>query len=194
MKIACALFLLLHLQQVWTDLQYKLCGYWTSSKGFGLPDFTERIILNDVTVFYHDSNTKSKMPCPDWISTTVGRDEWSSIHDWSDYNRYFFTLGLQSATKQFNLTGSLSDQNIYQASGCCSLYPNGTYRVLVTHAFNGKDFTSFDMNTKTFVAAVPQAVLYKTLRERDSVAIEEIVAYYKKSCLERLNLLKQASW
>ncbi|XP_072512938.1 class I histocompatibility antigen, F10 alpha chain-like [Salminus brasiliensis] len=92
----------------------------------------------------------------------------------------------------FSDSGSLSDQNIYQGSGCCSLYPNGTYRVLLTHSFNGKDFTSFDMNTKTFVAAVPQAVLYKTLRERDSASINMLAVFYKIICLERLNILKQA--
>ncbi|XP_072512935.1 class I histocompatibility antigen, F10 alpha chain-like [Salminus brasiliensis] len=192
MKIACVLFLLIYLQQVRTDLQYDSCVYWTSSKGFGLPEFTERRVLNDVTVYYHDSTMRSKMPCPDWIKTTAGRDEWRNIHIWTDHNIYVFSLGLQSATQQFNLTGSLSGQNIYQASACCSLYPNGTYRAFVTHAFNGKDFTSFDMNTKTFVAAVPQAVLYKTLRERDSASINMLVVYYKTRCLERLNILKQA--
>ncbi|XP_072512934.1 class I histocompatibility antigen, F10 alpha chain-like [Salminus brasiliensis] len=192
MKIACVLFLLIYLQQVRTDLQYDSCGYWTSSKGFSLPEFTERIVLNDVTVYYYDSTMRSKMPCPDWINTTAGRDVWSSIHFWADHNIKVFSLGLQSATEQFNLTGSLSGQNIYQVSGCCSLYPNGTYRALLTHAFNGKDFTSFDMNTKTFVAAVPQAVLYKTQRESDSATIEDIVVYYRTRCLERLNILKQA--
>ncbi|XP_072513958.1 major histocompatibility complex class I-related gene protein-like [Salminus brasiliensis] len=192
MKIACVLLLLLNLQQVRTDLQYDSCGYWTYSKGFGLPEFTERIVLNDVTVYYHDSSLRSKMPCPDWINTTAGKEEWSSIHAWSVHSRYVSALGFQSATKQFNLTGSLSDQNIYQASGCCSLYPDGTYRAFVTHAFNGKDFLSLDFKRKTFVAAVPQAVLYKTLRERDSATIEEIVAYYRTRCLDRLNILKQA--
>ncbi|XP_072513017.1 uncharacterized protein [Salminus brasiliensis] len=192
MKNACVLILVLLLQQVRTDLQYESCVYWTSSKGYGLPEYTERIVVNDVTVYYHDSRTKSKMPCPDWINTTAGREQWSIIHDFSDHNRFVSTLGLQSASKQFNLTGSLSGQNIYQGSGCCSLYPDGTYRAFVTHAFNGKDFTSFDTNTKTFVAAVPQAVLYKTLRERDSASIGMAVAYGKKICRERLNILKQA--
>ncbi|XP_072513952.1 class I histocompatibility antigen, F10 alpha chain-like [Salminus brasiliensis] len=192
MKSRCVLFLLLLIQQVRTDLQYDNCIYWTSSKGFSLPEFSERRVLNDVTVFYYDSSLRSKTPCPDWINTTAGREEWSSIHFWTDHNRHTVTLAFKSASQQFNLTGSLSDQNIYQASGCCSLYPDGTYKAFLTSAFNGKDFTSFDINTKTFVAAVPQAVLYKNLRERDSTTIEELSAFYKKPCLERLNILKQA--
>ncbi|XP_072513954.1 class I histocompatibility antigen, F10 alpha chain-like isoform X2 [Salminus brasiliensis] len=192
MQIACVLVLLFYLQEVRTDLQYESCVYWTSSKGFGLPEYTERIVVNDVSVFYHDSRTKSKMPCPDWINTTAGRKQWSIIHEFSDHNRFVSTLGLQSATKQFNLTGSLSHQNIYQGSNCCFLYPDGTHRAFMIHAFNGKDFTSFDIDSQTFVAAVPQAVLYKTLRERDLAGIGMPVAYGKKICLERLNILKQA--
>ena len=70
--------------------------------------------------------------------------------------------------------GSLSDRNIYQGSGCCFLYPNGTYQAQVTYAFNGMDFLSFDINRKTLVAAVPQAVMYKNLREGEHVIIDEV--------------------
>ncbi|XP_072513357.1 class I histocompatibility antigen, F10 alpha chain-like [Salminus brasiliensis] len=192
MKISCVLLLLINLQHVRTDLQYDSCSYWTSSKGYGLPEFTERRVLNDVTVYYYDSRTRSKTPCPDWINTTAGKDEWGIIHHWSDYNKDFFTLGFQSASKQFNQTGSLSDQNIYQGSGCCSLYPNGTYRGFLTSAFNGKDFLSLDISSRMFVAAVPQAVVYKNLKERDPATINVLAAFYKTRCLDRLNIFKQA--
>ncbi|KAG9262596.1 class I histocompatibility antigen, F10 alpha chain-like [Astyanax mexicanus] len=175
-----------------TDIRYDSCAHWTYSKGYGLPEYTERRVLNDVTVYYHVSRQKSKMPCPDWINTTAEKELWGTIHDWTDHNIEITTLGFQTATQQFNLTGSLSDRNIYQVTGCCSLYPNGTYTAFMNHAFNGKDFTSFDINTKTFVAAVPQAVRYKTLRESQPLTIDEVAEFYKKTCLERLKMFKQA--
>ncbi|KAG9262597.1 class I histocompatibility antigen, F10 alpha chain-like [Astyanax mexicanus] len=192
MKNANLLFLLLYLQQVTTDLRYDNCCYWMVSKGYDLPEFTERRVLNEVTVYYHDSSLKSKMPCPDWINTTAGIYEWGQIQYWSNHNRFVGTLGLQSAINQFNLTGTLTDRNIYQGFGCCSLYPNGTYSAFLNHAFNGKDFTSFDINSKTFVAAVPQAVVYKTLRESDQTTINYVASYYQKTCLDRLKILKEA--
>lgn len=192
MKNANLLFLLLYLQQVTTDIRYDNCCHWMVSKGYDLPEFTERRVLNEVTVYYHDSSLKSKMPRPDWINTTAGVHEWDQIQYWSDHNRFVGTLGLQSATNQFNLTGTLTDRNIYQGYGCCSLYPNGTYTSFLNHAFNGKDFTSFDINSKTFVAAVPQAVVYKTLRESDQTTINDVASYYQKTCLDRLKILKQA--
>ncbi|XP_072513469.1 class I histocompatibility antigen, F10 alpha chain-like [Salminus brasiliensis] len=174
------------------DFQYDHCIHWIYSKGFGLPEFTERRVLNDVTIFYHDSSLRSKMPCPDWLNSTAGKEHWSSIHFWSDNNKLLGNLAFQSATQQFNLTGSLSDQNIYQASGCCSLYPNGTYRAFLNSAFNGKDFLSFNINRKTIVAAVPQAVLFKNLKEGNLLDMDKAAIYYQNTCLERLNILKQA--
>ncbi|XP_049325441.1 class I histocompatibility antigen, F10 alpha chain-like [Astyanax mexicanus] len=192
MKNANLLFLLLYLQQVTTDLRNDNCCYWMVSKGYDLPEFSERRVLNEVTVYYHDSSLKSKMPCPDWINTTAGIREWGQIQYWSNHNRFVGTLGLQSAINQFNLTGTLTDRNIYQGFGCCSLYPNGTYSAFLNHAFNGKDFTSFDINSKTFVAAVPQAVVYKTLRESDQSTINDVASYYQKTCLDRLKILMEA--
>ncbi|XP_049325429.1 class I histocompatibility antigen, F10 alpha chain-like [Astyanax mexicanus] len=191
MKYPCILLLLL--QQVKADdLRYDSCVYWMVSEGFGLPQFSERRVMNDVTLYHHDSSLDSKMPCPDWLNTTAGKEYWKIFYHWTEYNRDVSTLGLQLATEQFNQTGSLTDRNIYQGFGCCSLYPNGTYRTLLAHAFNGKDFISFDFHTKTFVAAVPQAVLYKSLRDKDLANIEDIVALYKTPCLERLKILKDA--
>ena len=88
--------------------------------------------------------------------------------------------------------GSLSDQNVYQASGCCYLYPNGTYRTSLIHTFNGKDFLSFDMDRKTFVAAVHQAVYYKHLRDGDEVDLQVLTNVYKTVCLDRINVFKNA--
>uniref|UniRef100_A0A3B1IKD3 Ig-like domain-containing protein n=1 Tax=Astyanax mexicanus TaxID=7994 RepID=A0A3B1IKD3_ASTMX len=159
------------------DLRYDNCCYWMVSKGYDLPEFTERRVLNEVTVYYHDSSLKSKMPCPDWINTTAGIYEWGQIHICYLYLCLFRTL---------------TDRNIYQGFGCCSLYPNGTYSAFLNHAFNGKDFTSFDINSKTFVAAVPQAVVYKTLRESDQSTINDVASYYQKTCLDRLKILMEA--
>uniref|UniRef100_W5K7N4 Ig-like domain-containing protein n=1 Tax=Astyanax mexicanus TaxID=7994 RepID=W5K7N4_ASTMX len=173
-----------------TDLRYDNCCYWMVSKGYDLPEFTERRVLNEVTVYYHDSSLKSKMPCPDWINTTAGIYEWGQIQYWSNHNRFVGTLGLHSICYLYLCT--LTDRNIYQGFGCCSLYPNGTYSAFLNHAFNGKDFTSFDINSKTFVAAVPQAVVYKTLRESDQSTINDVASYYQKTCLDRLKILMEA--
>uniref|UniRef100_A0A3B4CMU9 Ig-like domain-containing protein n=1 Tax=Pygocentrus nattereri TaxID=42514 RepID=A0A3B4CMU9_PYGNA len=132
--------------------------------------YLTRISLNDVTISYYDSNMDSKMSCPDWINSPAGQECWEIMQLWTDNNREVFSLG------------SLADFNIYQASGCCSLSPDGTYKSSLTHSFNGKDFLSLDVERQMFVAAVPQAVVYKHLRDRDTVDLNEVITFYKTLC------------
>ncbi|XP_036417061.1 class I histocompatibility antigen, F10 alpha chain-like [Colossoma macropomum] len=192
MKNACVLFLLLHLQKVWTDGESQsLCHHAAVSQGFNLPKYMYWMSVNDVSIFYHDSNKDSKMPCPDWLSTTAGQWQWKRIHSVTDRKNYIITLGFESAVQHFNRTDSLADSNIYEGHGCCYFYPNGTYKAKLTHLFNGKDFVSFDFDRKTFVAVFPEAVVYKHLRDRDEVGRNEIsLAYGKIRCLEQLNMFK----
>ncbi|KAI4874618.1 hypothetical protein NFI96_026659, partial [Prochilodus magdalenae] len=86
----------------------------------------------------------------------------------------------------------LADGNVYQGWGCCTLYPNGTYKASVTHKFNGKDFISFDLDRKVFVPAVPEAFVYKNQRARDEQDLKELSDFYTKVAVERLNVFKDA--
>ncbi|XP_036417044.1 class I histocompatibility antigen, F10 alpha chain-like, partial [Colossoma macropomum] len=134
----------------------------------------------------------SKMPCPDWINSPAGKQEWTNMQLRVDRIRRFITLGFESAVQQFNLTGSLAGSNMYQSTGCCYLYPNGTHKSSLTHTFNGKDFLSFDFERKTFVSAVPEAVVYKHQRDRDEVNLHVLTNVFKTLCWEHINIFKRA--
>ncbi|XP_047672053.1 class I histocompatibility antigen, F10 alpha chain-like, partial [Tachysurus fulvidraco] len=86
------------------------------------------------------------------------------------------------------ITGSHEDINIYQGYSHCSLYPNGTIKAGLSHAFNGKDFLSLDIESQTYIASVPQALKYKRQREQNSVLIGITVSFYQKTCFDRLKL------
>ncbi|XP_036416244.1 major histocompatibility complex class I-related gene protein-like [Colossoma macropomum] len=170
----------------------NLCVHMIVSRGFNLPEFVQRTTLDDVTIFYHDSNMASKMPRPDWLNSIAGQWHWKHIQNWADRNRRVISQGFTSALQQFNRTGSLADSNIYEGWGCCTLYPNGTYRSSLTHKFNGKDFISLDLDRRVFVAAVSEAVLYKNQRCRDERDMNDITDFYRKVIVDRLNIFKNA--
>lgn len=77
------------------------------SRGFNLPEYTQRTTVNDVTIFHHNSNLNSKMPRPAWITTTAGEEHWLTIQIWADHNKDIFTVGFESAIQHFNLTGTI---------------------------------------------------------------------------------------
>ncbi|XP_060760570.1 class I histocompatibility antigen, F10 alpha chain-like isoform X2 [Neoarius graeffei] len=166
----------------------SLTGYFLGSEGLGLPSYIERIAVNDATVFYYDSSMHSRTPCPDWLNTIAGQELWKERRLSTEDNRVAMAVALQTAIKQFNLTGTLSDINVYQAYGRCDLYPDGTVKAVLTHGFNGMDFLTVDIDSKAFIASVPQAVKYKRIREKDVVRLEHLMSYYKKTCFDYLNV------
>ncbi|XP_060760575.1 class I histocompatibility antigen, F10 alpha chain-like [Neoarius graeffei] len=173
------------LQQSCCDVD-SISWHFLGSEGLGLPSYIERIIVNDVMVFYYDSNMPSTAPCPDWLNTTAGQEHWKKMSSVSQDNRDLMAEALETAIKQFKLTGNLSDINIYQGYSRCNLYPDGTVKSVLTHAFNGMDFLSLDIDSKTFIASVPQAIKYKRIRENNEILLEIMVSFYKKTCVDHL--------
>ncbi|KAL7829265.1 hypothetical protein AOLI_G00301500 [Acnodon oligacanthus] len=191
MKELYGFFFFVHLlQQSGADV-HSFSAFFIGSQGLDLPDYMERVTVDDVTMFYYDSSMDAEVPCPEWLNTTEGQEHWKDINLRAVHNRYRMALALQSAKKQFNLTGPSLDVTIYQAYSRCDLYPDGTRRAALIHAFNGKDFLSYDIDRKTVIASVPQAVIYKRQREEDPVLIKIVASFYKKTCFERLNMFLQ---
>ncbi|XP_030644299.1 class I histocompatibility antigen, F10 alpha chain-like [Chanos chanos] len=138
--------------------------------------------VDDVPVFYYDSNMTRALPVPEWLNSTTAQQYWEFFTFRVEINKLKTVKGLKSATQQFNVTGA--SKNIYQVQERCDLYPDGTVRAFLIHAFNGKDFLSFDIESKTYIAAVPQAVHYKRLRERDHPDLDFLVHFYHTKCVK----------
>ncbi|XP_053540606.1 H-2 class I histocompatibility antigen, Q7 alpha chain isoform X2 [Ictalurus punctatus] len=97
------LVLFLHLQQSSCDI-HSISWNFLGSEGLSLPHYTESDTVNDVTLFYYDSNMKSTAPCPEWLNTTAGQQYWKEASFKSHYNMANMALALQTAKSQFNLT------------------------------------------------------------------------------------------
>ncbi|KAK6468023.1 major histocompatibility complex class I-related gene protein-like, partial [Huso huso] len=76
--------------------------------------------------------------------------------------------------------------HIYQRTGGCELHDDGSRRAYSSHAYDGKDFISFDVETLTWTAAVPQAVFYKHKQEADIVRQQISLKYHKQECYQLL--------
>ncbi|KAI5086803.1 major histocompatibility complex class I UDA precursor, partial [Silurus meridionalis] len=167
---------------------HSITWNFLGSKGLSLPSYTERITVNDVTIFYYDSNMKSTPPCPNWLNTTAGHQLCSKTHFLSQHNMENMAEALQTVISQFNLTGTSSDINVYQGYSRCEQYPDGTMKSMLNHAFNGNDFLSLDIDNKRYIAAVSQALRYKNIRESHTILLETMVFFYKKTCFDHLKM------
>lgn len=88
-----------------TDV-HSMNGFFICTQGLSLPNYMERIMVNDITVFYYDSRKHSIAPCPEWLNTTTGQQHWADIRDISHYNRQTINTALESAIE--HLTGNSS--------------------------------------------------------------------------------------
>ncbi|KAK1153365.1 major histocompatibility complex class I-related gene protein-like, partial [Acipenser oxyrinchus oxyrinchus] len=76
--------------------------------------------------------------------------------------------------------------HIYQRTGGCEVHDDGTRRSYSSHAYDGKDFISRDVETLTWVAAVPQAVFYKHKREAHTAWQQISFNFYRQDCFQSL--------
>lgn len=87
----------------------------------------------------------------------------------------------------------LAIDHLYQAQGHCGWNSDGTRVALMSHAYDGKDFISFDVQTKQWTAVVPEARFYKTSREQNSEDLVRITNHYESECILWLKKLLQFS-
>lgn len=179
-------FLLLHHQSI--SALHSISWDFLGSEGLSIPVYIERLSVNDATVFHYDSNMKSTAPCPNWLNTPDGQKLWKQTILFAHNNRAYMAEALQTAILQSNRSGTFSDLNVYQGYSRCDLYPNGTVKSLLTHAFNGMDYISLDIDNKRFIASVAQAHTYKRIREKNIILLEVMVSFYKKICFDRLRM------
>lgn len=58
-----------------------------------------------------------------------------------------------------------------------------------SHGYDGKDFVSFDIKSRTWVAAVPEAVFCKTRRQENTVDLRRLIYHYEIQCIHWLKKL-----
>uniref|UniRef100_A0A8B9KQD9 Ig-like domain-containing protein n=1 Tax=Astyanax mexicanus TaxID=7994 RepID=A0A8B9KQD9_ASTMX len=159
--------------------------FFIATQGLNFPSYIERVTVDDVTMFYYDSSMTVEPLCPQWLNTTEGLQQWKNMNDRAKYNNHYLSSALESIVKQFNQTGNVLFLFGYSH---CNIFPNGTRKAAFTQAFRGKDFFSLDIDRKTYVASVPQAVVYKRQREANTVLLETVVSFYRTTCFERLKM------
>ncbi|KAK6469104.1 major histocompatibility complex class I-related gene protein-like isoform X1, partial [Huso huso] len=152
-----------------------------TTEGTEIPAYVTVDVVDDVHISYYNSTIEEPVLLLD-SNKTKGREFWER-RTWNIlYCKEIFKWSLRNTVQQFNHTGV----HTYQYMGGCELHDNGTKQAYLNHAYDGKDFISFDVETLTWVAAVPQAVFYKHKREADTALQQIIFKYYQQECFQLL--------
>ncbi|KAK6468021.1 major histocompatibility complex class I-related gene protein-like isoform X1 [Huso huso] len=153
-----------------------------TSKGTGFLEYTNVGMVDDVQYTYYNSTMKEPVLLTDWMNKIKGREFWENRTWYILHNEQILKWSLINTVQHFNHTGVHTYQNL----GGCELHDDGTRRAYSSHAYDGKDFISVDVETMTWIAAVPQAGFYKRKREADTDKQQIIFNFYRQDCFQSL--------
>ncbi|XP_067102529.1 major histocompatibility complex class I-related gene protein-like [Osmerus mordax] len=158
-----------------------------ASQGVSYHKHIQFVMLDDHIIYYYNSSSDLGTPMPEWLNHSEGSEFWKKLTRNLKYNRHVMEKAVQLTSERFNH----SHDHLYQAQGHCGWNSDGTRVALMSHAYDGKDFISFDVQTKQWTAVVPEARFYKTSREQNSEDLDRITNHYESECILWLKKLLQ---
>ncbi|XP_033986909.1 H-2 class I histocompatibility antigen, Q9 alpha chain-like [Trematomus bernacchii] len=166
---------------------HSLKYFYTASSG--VPNFPEFVIVglvDEVEMVHYDSNTKRAEPKQDWMNNITEEDPqyWERETQISLGQQQGFINNIEVAKQRFNQTGGVHiNQRMY---GCDWDDETGEVKGYEHFGFDGEDFLILDLETESYIAPRPQAVLTKQRWEKNKGLMAQNKNYFTKECPEYL--------
>ncbi|XP_028249146.1 major histocompatibility complex class I-related gene protein-like isoform X2 [Parambassis ranga] len=179
------IFMLFLFCYVVSSVKHSMKFYLTSSFGVPeFPDFVARAMVNDVEIAYYDSNAKKTTPKHLWMKNYMSDDQWQrSTQNCRGYHQ-LFKAETKTFMQRLNHTGGI--HVLQEMAGCEWDNETGEINGYQQYGYNGEDFISLDLNTLTWVAPKPQAVVTKHEWDRDKPRTDFWRSFIRERCPEKL--------
>ncbi|XP_036454426.1 H-2 class I histocompatibility antigen, Q10 alpha chain-like isoform X2 [Colossoma macropomum] len=176
-----SLFILIVYIHLTSAVSHSLSYFYTGvTPGIHFPEFTAVGLLDGQQIVYYDSNIRRLIPKTDWMEKSVDEDYWNIETLKHLANQEAFEVNLATAMMRFNQTeGVHTVQWMYG----CELHDVGTKTGYMKYGYDGEDFISLDLNTETWTAAHPKAVITKRKWEKTDHYTKFQRAYLENECI-----------
>uniref|UniRef100_A0A3Q4HWM6 Ig-like domain-containing protein n=1 Tax=Neolamprologus brichardi TaxID=32507 RepID=A0A3Q4HWM6_NEOBR len=167
------------------QLKHSETLFFTASSG--VPNFPEVVAVmlnNDVEVGYCDSKLKTAIPKQHWMETL--RDEDPTYWKWYTGE---FSMSLWPSVCHLPHFLLFSAVHILQRYSRCE-WDEETEEVNGFHqyGYDGEDFLTFNLETQTWIATKPQAVITKNLWDKDKFNNDFWKKFLKQVCVDCLKM------
>ncbi|KAK2845890.1 hypothetical protein Q7C36_010744 [Tachysurus vachellii] len=163
------------------SLQYFYTGV---TPGIHFPEFTAIVLVDGELSEYYDSNIRSIIPKTEWIKK-VDADHpyyWSrETEEWQDEQEWL-KHDVVTAMNHFNQTEGV--HTVQLMFGC--EIDDGTSRVFSHFSYDGEDFISLDLKTKTWTAAINKVLITKKKWNPTGHTAKGCTFYLENECIDWL--------
>uniref|UniRef100_A0AAR2J1E4 Ig-like domain-containing protein n=1 Tax=Pygocentrus nattereri TaxID=42514 RepID=A0AAR2J1E4_PYGNA len=177
---------LLLLRADWLAITHTVQYFYTAvSAGIHFPEFTIVGVMDGQQIEYYDSNVRRYIPKTEWMKKIDAEDPeyWDRHTKIAQGIQEIFKANVATGMKRFNQTeGVHTVQRMYG----CKLHDDGTKRAYWGDGYDGEDFLSFDLNTLTYIAPTPQAVITKHKWDPDTGGKVLRKNYLENECIKWL--------
>ncbi|KAJ4923474.1 hypothetical protein JOQ06_014063 [Pogonophryne albipinna] len=161
--------------------------FYTASSGVtNFPEFVLVGLVDDVEMVHYDSNTKRAEPKQDWMKVITDEDPqyWERNTQSALGSQQVHKNNIEIVKQRLNQTGGVHiNQWMY---GCDWDEETGEVKGYDHYGFDGEDFLILDLETETWIAPRPEAVLTKRRWDNDKAQMAEIKNYFTQICPEYL--------
>ncbi|XP_026548199.1 H-2 class I histocompatibility antigen, Q9 alpha chain-like, partial [Notechis scutatus] len=150
-----------------------------------LPQFVSVGYVDGQVFVHYDSHTRREQPRVSWMEK-VGKEDpqyWDRNTQISRGEEEVFRVGLEILRSRYNQSEGL---HTWQLMYGCELRKDGSKGGFMQYGYEGRTFITFDKETRTWVAPVPQAQI--TQRKWDAFPGENQrrKAYLEEICIDWL--------
>ncbi|XP_015259808.1 PREDICTED: H-2 class I histocompatibility antigen, Q9 alpha chain-like [Cyprinodon variegatus] len=165
------------------DIRY----FYTASSGVpNFPSYVSVGLVDDVQISYCDSLTQNNIPKQEWMNnmTLENPNYWEEETKTCLGKQQVFKANIKIAKQRFHQTGGV---HVYQQMyGCEWDDETGEVKGYDQIGYDGEDFIVLDLETLTWIAPKPQAVISKNRWDSDGYVANQEQTYLTQTCPEWL--------